>query len=75
MSRLPRGLWHGMADGMSEPRRNAQAGGIFLSVGPVVGLMYGIGRGDPIKWLLFGFAIGLAIAIAVWLADRRKDAR
>ena len=58
---------------MTEPRRNAQAGGIFLFVLPVVGLMYGIGRADPIKWLLVGFAIGLVIAIGVWLIDRRKD--
>ena len=58
---------------MTEPRRNAQAGGIFLFVLPVVGLFYGIGRGDPIKWLLVGFAIGLAVAIGVWIVDRRKD--
>ncbi len=44
---------------------------MFLA--PVVGLLYGIGRADPIKWLLIGFAIGLGIAIAVWLVDRRKD--
>lgn len=60
---------------MIEPRRNAQAGGIFLTILPVVGLLYGIGRGDPIKWLLIGFALGLAVAIAVWLADKRKDPR
>ncbi len=60
---------------MTEPRRNAQAGGIFLFLGPVIGLLYGVGRGDPIKWLLIGFAIGLAIAIGVWLNDRRKDVR
>jgi hypothetical protein len=58
---------------MTEPRRNAHAGGIFLFVAPLVGVMYGIGRGDPIKWMLVGFAIGLAVAIAVWLFDRRKD--
>ena len=58
---------------MTEPRRNARAGGIFLFVLPVVGLMYGIGRGDPIKWLLVGFVIGIAIAVGVWLLDRRKD--
>lgn len=57
---------------MIEKRRNAQAGGIFLFVCPVVGLLYGIGRGDPIKWLLIGFAIGLAIAITVWLVDRKR---
>lgn len=58
---------------MSEPRRNARAGGIFLFLAPVIGLLYGIGRGDPIKWLLVGFGIGLAITIGVWLVDRRKD--
>jgi len=58
---------------MTEPRRNAQAGGIFLFLAPVIGLLYGFGRGDPIKWLLVGFAIGVGIAVAVWLVDRRKD--
>ena len=57
---------------MTEPRRNAHAGGIFLFLMPIVGLLYGIGRGDPIKWLLGGFAIGLAIAIGVWLVDRTR---
>ena len=58
---------------MTEKHRNAQAGGIFLFLAPVIGLLYGIGRGNPIKWLLVGFVIGLAIAIGVWLVDRRKD--
>ena len=58
---------------MTEPRRNAQAGGIFLFLAPVIGLLYGIGRGDPIKWLLIGFVIGLATSIGVWIVDRRKD--
>jgi len=62
-----------MARGMTEKRRNAQAGGIFLFLAPIIGLLYGIGRGDPIKWLLVGFIIGLTIAIGVWLVDRRKD--
>ena len=58
---------------MTEKHRNAQAGGIFLFLAPVIGLLYGIGRGNPIKWLVVGFVIGLAIAIGVWLVDRRKD--
>lgn len=57
---------------MTEKRRNAQAGGIFLFLAPVIGLLYGIGRSDPIKWLLVGFAIGVIITIGVWLNDRRK---
>ena len=58
---------------MTEPHRNAQAGGIFLFLFPIIGLLYGVGRGNPIKWLLIGFAIGLVVAIGVWLNDRRKD--
>ena len=60
---------------MIEKRRNARSGGIFLFLAPVIGLLYGIGRGDPIKWLLVGFVIGVVIATGVWLADRRKDPR
>lgn len=75
MSGLRRARAQGMAVAMTQSRRNAHAGGIFLFVCPIVGLMYGVGRGDPIKWLLIGFAIGLAIAIGVWLNDRRKDVR
>ncbi len=73
MPRLRESARQGIARGMTEKRRNAQAGGIFLFLAPIIGLLYGIGRGDPIKWLLVGFVIGLAIAIGVWLVDRRKD--
>ncbi len=60
---------------MTEPRRNAQAGGVFLFICPIIGLIIGTLRANPIPWLLVGFAVGLAIAIAVWLKDRRKDPR
>ncbi len=52
------------------PRRNTAAGGIFLFVAPVLGALYGIGRGDPIKWMLLGFALGVALALVTWIVDR-----
>lgn len=58
---------------MTEPRRTARAGGIFLFLAPVIGLLYGIGRGDPVNYMVIGFAIGVAIAMGVWLSDRRRD--
>ena len=55
-----------------QKRRTPAAGGIFLFFGPVVGTLYGIGRGEPILWMLYGFGAGAVIAILIWLADRRR---
>ena len=52
--------------------RTPAAGGIFLFLSPIIGALYGIGRGQPIKWMLIGLGIGIALALAVWLVDRRK---
>ncbi len=57
---------------MPKPRTPA-AGGIFLFLGPVIGALYGIGRGEPILWMLCGFGIGAALALIVWLVDKRRD--
>ena len=51
-------------------RRFPAAGGIFLFLGPVVGAVLGTTRGEPILWMLYGFAAGVALAILVWLLDR-----
>ena len=53
-------------------RRSTAAGGIFLFLGPVVGAVYGIEAGEPIIWMLAGFAIGVLLAIGVWLVDRKR---
>jgi hypothetical protein len=51
-------------------KRTPAAGGIFLFLGPIIGALYGIGRGQPILWMLVGFGAGIALAILVWLVDR-----
>ena len=53
-------------------KRSPAAGGIFLFLGPVIGAIYGVEVGEPIIWMLVGFGIGVAIALAIWLLDRRK---
>lgn len=58
---------------LMKTRRNAAAGGIFLFLGPVVGAVYGISRSEPILWMLYGFAAGVALAILVWLLDRWRS--
>ena len=61
-----------MAPDAMSARRSPAAGGIFLFLGPVTGAIYGVDRGQPIQWMLAGFGIGMALAIAIWLLDRRK---
>lgn len=56
---------------MPKPRTPA-AGGIFLFLGPVIGTLYGIGRGEPILWMLYGFGIGFALAVIIWLVDKQR---
>jgi hypothetical protein len=56
---------------MPKPRTPA-AGGIFLFLGPVIGALYGIGRGEPILWMLYGFDIGFALAVIIWLVDKQR---
>jgi hypothetical protein len=52
-------------------RRSTAAGGIFLFLGPIIGALYGIGRGNPILWMVYGFGAGIVLAILIWLVDRR----
>ena len=55
-----------------DKRRPPAAGGIFLFLGPVIGVLYGIGRGEPVPWMLNGFGAGLALAALILFIDRRK---
>ena len=56
-----------------QKRRTPAAGGIFLFLGPVIGTLYGIGRGEPILWMLYGFALGIVLALLIWFFDRQRN--
>ena len=58
--------------GSMNQRRFPAAGGIFLFLGPVAGALVGIGRGEPVIGMLYGFGAGVALALLVWAIDRRK---
>ena len=58
--------WRGMA------QRNARAGGIFLMIGILAGLAWGMARGEPMLGILAGTALGIAAAVLLWLIDRRR---
>ena len=65
--------WHAICHALAMTQsRSTAAGGIFLFLGPVIGAAYGVEVGQPIAWMLAGFGIGVLIALAIWLIDRRK---
>lgn len=49
------------------------AGGFFLMAAIIGGAIWGIAIGNPMKGLLIGTAIGIGIAVLVWLVDRWRD--
>jgi len=55
--------------------RTPMAGGFFLMATILVGAVWGISIGNPVKGLLIGTAIGIGIAVAVWLIDRARASR
>ena len=61
-------LWHGAA--MVRP--NARAGGCFLTLFILGGFLAGVALRNPMAGVLIGTAAGAALAVLVWLADRRK---
>ena len=38
----------------------------------LVGFVWGVARGDPMKGVLLGTAVGLATAILIYAVDRRR---
>ena len=53
-------------------RPNSRAGGFFLIAAILGGAVWGIAQGNPMKGILIGTAIGIALAIVIWLIDRRR---
>jgi hypothetical protein len=53
-------------------RPNARAGGCFLTLFILGGFLAGVALRNPMAGVLIGTAAGAALAVLVWLADRRK---
>ena len=49
------------------------AGGFFLIVPIVIGFLWGVPAGRSMEGALIGLGIGLALAVLVWLIDRRRS--
>lgn len=53
--------------------RNTRAGGCFLTVCILAGFVAGLAINNPMKGVLIGTGTGIALAVLLWLIDRRKD--
>jgi hypothetical protein len=47
------------------------AGGFFWMAAILIGAVWGVAAGNPMKGILIGTGAGAAVAAAVWLVDRR----
>ena len=51
----------------------ARAGGCFLTICILAGFPLGLAIGNPMKGILIGTGLGIAIAVGLWLIDRRRN--
>ncbi|QIK96296.1 hypothetical protein G7076_07405 [Sphingomonas sp. HDW15A] len=62
-------IWH-------EPdmaNHSPAAGGFFLIAPIVAGFVYGLTTGEAMAWTFIGLIVGLALALIVWLVERRRS--
>lgn len=52
--------------------KTTHAGGCFLMIAILLGFLGGVSMRDPLGGTLIGTGIGTAIAVLVWLIDRRR---
>ena len=50
----------------------SRAGGCFLTICILAGFPLGLTIGNPMKGVLIGTGVGIALALATWLIDRRR---
>jgi len=63
--------WHGA--GMTEPKKTSpRSGGAFLALALLAGAGIGVALGQPTMGLIGGFAVGILIALLVWLTDAKR---
>ena len=55
-------------------RSTSKAGGIFLTLGILGGMIVGVATGDTMRGVLLGTAAGVALALVTWVIDRRRGA-
>lgn len=57
---------------MHHPTRSPQAGGAILAGAIIAGVIGGVIVGQPSIGFLAGLAVGVLLAVLLWLRDRRR---
>ena len=50
------------------------AGGVLLMAAILIGAVWGVAAGNPMKGILIGTGTGIAVAVLIWLLDSRSRA-
>ena len=53
-------------------KHTPRAGGCFLVAAILLGFVAGLATRDAMRGVVIGTAVGIVIALAVWLLDRRR---
>ncbi len=57
---------------MSKPDKTPRAGGALIAVTILVGAVVGIAWRQPSLGVVAGLAAGIALAVLVWLIDKKR---
>jgi hypothetical protein len=60
-----------LCHGPSMAKQTPMAGGFLLMAAILIGAVWGIAAGDPMKGILIGTGLGIVVAALVWLLDSR----
>jgi hypothetical protein len=55
-------------------KRTPMAGGFLLMAAILIGAVWGVAAGNPMKGILIGTGTGIAVAVLIWLLDSRSRA-
>ena len=62
----------GLPQSPRPPKLHSSAGGVFIALGAMGGAYFGYRAAQPTIGLLVGAAIGIVLAVLVWIVDARR---
>ena len=63
-----------LCHGRGMAKRTPMAGGFLLMAAILIGAVWGVAAGNPMKGILIGTGTGIAVALLIWLLDSRSRA-